>query len=113
MEIAVSITGIPIRFIYERWCHVAKNHDNPARYFHEVLETVEKSKAIKRRENYGKKKWMVAMYRKYQDSSGSSLHIGKTKILEKPVHANQGRPGLRGKAGPCEPYKASRGMKLS
>nr|VFJ47616.1 MAG: hypothetical protein BECKFM1743A_GA0114220_100497 [Candidatus Kentron sp. FM]VFJ52392.1 MAG: hypothetical protein BECKFM1743C_GA0114222_101088 [Candidatus Kentron sp. FM]VFK07710.1 MAG: hypothetical protein BECKFM1743B_GA0114221_100497 [Candidatus Kentron sp. FM] len=78
METAISITGVPIRLTYERWYHITENHDDLASYFHEVLETVEKPDVIvrgsggvhKAAKNYGRKKWMVVVYREISKSDG-------------------------------------------
>ncbi len=78
MEIAVSVNGVPIRLTYERWYHITENHDDLASYFHEVLETVEKPDVIvrgnsgscKAARNYGKKKWLVAVYREISKDDG-------------------------------------------
>nr|VFJ87152.1 MAG: hypothetical protein BECKH772A_GA0070896_1000237 [Candidatus Kentron sp. H]VFJ88790.1 MAG: hypothetical protein BECKH772B_GA0070898_1000233 [Candidatus Kentron sp. H]VFJ95043.1 MAG: hypothetical protein BECKH772C_GA0070978_1000184 [Candidatus Kentron sp. H] len=78
MEIAISVTGVPIRLTYERWYHITENHDDLASCFHEVLEAVEKpdvvvrgnSGSYKAARNYGKKKWMVAVYREISKTDG-------------------------------------------
>jgi len=78
METAVSITGVPIRLTYERWYHITENHEDLASYFHEVLETVEGPDVIvqgnggsyKAAKNYGRNKWMVAVYREISKSDG-------------------------------------------
>ncbi|MDQ7064166.1 MAG: hypothetical protein Q9P90_07955 [candidate division KSB1 bacterium] len=41
MEMALSISGTPIRLTYQRWCHITENHDELASYFYEVLNAVE------------------------------------------------------------------------
>jgi hypothetical protein len=54
------------------------NHDDLASHFHEILETVEKPDivargnkgSLKAAKNFGKKKWLVAVYREISKSDG-------------------------------------------
>jgi hypothetical protein len=78
MDIAISVNGVPIRFTYERWYHIAENHDDMAGYFHETLDTVENpniivrgnSGSVKAAKNFGKKKWLVVVYREISRNDG-------------------------------------------
>ena len=78
MEIAYSVIRVPIRLTYERWYHITENHDDLASHFHEILETVEKPDivvqenkgSLKPAKNFGKKKWLVAVYREISKSDG-------------------------------------------
>ncbi|MBF0233598.1 MAG: hypothetical protein HQK62_05985 [Desulfamplus sp.] len=78
MEIAYSINKVPIRLTYERWYHITENHDDVAGQFHEILETVEKpdfivrgnNRSLKAAKNFGKKKWLVAVYKEISKSDG-------------------------------------------
>ncbi len=78
MEIALSISGTPIRLTYERWYHITENHDDLASYFYEVLNAVENPdfilqgnkgtfKAIK---HLSRKKWLVVIYREISKKDG-------------------------------------------
>ena len=78
MDIAVSVNEVPIRLTYERWYHITENHDDLASYFHETLDTVENpdivvrgnSGSFKAAKNFGKKKWLVAVYREISKMDG-------------------------------------------
>ena len=78
MDIAFSINGVPIRLTYERWYHITENHDDLASYFHETLDTVENpdlivrgnSGSLKAAKSFGKKKWLVAVYREISRNDG-------------------------------------------
>ena len=73
-----SINGVPIRLTYERWYHIVENHDDLASYFYEVLDTIEKpnlvvrgnNKTLKAARNFGKRKWMVVVYRELSKDDG-------------------------------------------
>src|SRR3989304_10399954 len=78
MDIAYSVNGIPLRLTYERWYHIVENHDDLASYFYEVLDTIEKpnlvvrgnNKTLKAARNFGKRKWMVVVYRELSKDDG-------------------------------------------
>ena len=78
MEIAYSINGVPIRLTYERWYHIAENHDDLASHFYSVVETIEKPDLIvrgnkgtfKAAKNMGKKKWLVVIYKEVSKNDG-------------------------------------------
>ena len=40
MDSAISVNGVPIRLMAERWFHIVENHDEMAGYYDGVLETV-------------------------------------------------------------------------
>lgn len=71
MDIALSVNRVPIRLTYERWYHITENHDEMVSYFHEALETIENPDFVvrgnggsfKAGKNFGKNKWLVAVYR--------------------------------------------------
>ena len=78
MEIAYSINGVPVRLTYERWCHIVENHGEMASYYHDVLETVERpalvargnSGSLKAARSWGKRGWLVVIYREVSRSDG-------------------------------------------
>jgi hypothetical protein len=78
MEKAYSINGVPIRLTHERWYHITENHDEMAGYFHEVLETLEQpdfvvrgnAGTLKAAKNFGRKKWLVVIYKEVSRSDG-------------------------------------------
>ncbi len=78
METVYSVNNVPIRLTYERWYHINENHDDLAGYFYETLETVENPDFVvrgnkgsfKAAKNFGKKKWLVAVYREISRSDG-------------------------------------------
>ncbi|WP_446009409.1 hypothetical protein [Candidatus Electrothrix sp.] len=78
MDIAYSVKGVPIRLTYERWYHITENHDELASYFHETLNVVEKpdiiihgnNGSLKAAKNFGKKKWLVVVYREVSKNDG-------------------------------------------
>jgi hypothetical protein len=78
MDIGLSVNGVPIRLTYERWYHITENHDDMASYFHETLDAVENpdvvvrgnSGSFKAAKNFGKKKWLIAVYREISKSDG-------------------------------------------
>ena len=78
MEIAYSVNIIPIRLTYERWFHIIENHDEMASYYYEILETIEqpnlvikgKKGTLKAVRNYGKNRWLVAIYREVSKIDG-------------------------------------------
>jgi hypothetical protein len=78
MEIAYSVSGVPIRLSYERWYHITENHDDLASYFYDVLETIQKPDfvvrgnkgSLKATRNIGKKKWLVVIYKEVSKRDG-------------------------------------------
>jgi hypothetical protein len=78
MDIASSVNGVPIRLTYERWYHIVENHDEMASYYHDVLETVEEPElvvrgnagALKAGRSFGKRKWLVVVYREVSRNDG-------------------------------------------
>jgi hypothetical protein len=78
MDVAHSVNGVPIRLSYERWYHIVENHDDLARTFHEVLDTIEKPEHIVRGSHgvlkavrsMGRKKWLVVVYRETSRRDG-------------------------------------------
>jgi len=78
MDIAYSINGVPVRLTFERWCHIVENHDEMASYFHDVLETIERPElvargnrgSLKAARSWGKRKWLVVIYRELSKSDG-------------------------------------------
>ena len=78
MDIAYSINGVPVRLTFERWCHIVENHDEMASYFHDVLETIERPElvargnrgSLKAARSWGKRKWLVVIYRELSRSDG-------------------------------------------
>jgi hypothetical protein len=81
MDIAYSVNRVPIRLTHERWYHIAENHDEMAGYFYEVLETIEQPNVIvrgnqgilKAAKNYGKNRWLIAVYREIAKKDGFVL----------------------------------------
>jgi hypothetical protein len=78
LDVAYSVSGVPIRLTYERWYHIIENHDELASYFHEVLDTIEKPDAVARGNagslkafrNMGRKRWMVVIYKELTKQDG-------------------------------------------
>lgn len=78
MNIAYSVKDVPIRLSYERWFHIAENHDDLSSYYFDVLETVEKPDfivrggkgSLKAVRNMGKNKWLVVIYREVSKKDG-------------------------------------------
>ena len=78
MEITYSVNEVPIRLTYERWYHIIENHDDLAGHFHEILETIEMPELIirgnngslKAAKNFGKNKWLVAVYKELSKKDG-------------------------------------------
>jgi hypothetical protein len=78
MDVAHSVSGVPIRLTYERWYHIVENHDDLASMFHEVLDIVQKPDfiargshgALKAIRSMGKERWMVVVYRELSRRDG-------------------------------------------
>jgi hypothetical protein len=78
METVYSVNGVSIRLTYERWYHIIENHDDLASHFFDVLETIEKPEfvirgnegTLKAMKNFGKRKWLVAIYKEVSKKDG-------------------------------------------
>ncbi len=78
MDIAKSISGVPIRLSYERWYHIVENHDELASYYFDVLETIEGPEIVvrgnrgtlKAARSLGRRRWMVVIYREVSKDDG-------------------------------------------
>jgi len=44
--VALSVNGIPVRLTFERWNHIAENHNDMAGFYYDVLETISGPKWI-------------------------------------------------------------------
>ena len=93
MDMANSVSGVPIRLSYERWFHIVENHDDLASYFHEVLDTVERPDcivrgnrgALKAARNLGRKKWLVVVYRELYCFRSKPGQNAKVKHADVPI----------------------------
>jgi len=73
-----SVNNIPIRLTPERWFHIVENHDELAGYFFDILETIEhpdliirgNNGTLKASKNFGKKKWLIVIYREVSKKDG-------------------------------------------
>lgn len=81
MKIVKSKNQVPLRFPYERWTHIIKNHPKLINYFHEILATIENPKAI-HQGNQGellaikeieKEKFLVVAYKEIDSYDGFIL----------------------------------------
>ena len=68
-----SVNGVPIRLTPERWFHIVENHDDLAGYFFSILEVIEYpdfNGTLKASKNFGKKKWLIVIYREVSKQDG-------------------------------------------
>ena len=78
MDMAYSVNRVSIRLTYERWYHIVENHDELAGCFHDVLETIEVPELVVRGNRgtlkaaraFGKRQWLVVVYRESSKSDG-------------------------------------------
>ncbi|PIQ94174.1 MAG: hypothetical protein COY75_03800 [Nitrospirae bacterium CG_4_10_14_0_8_um_filter_41_23] len=78
MDIAYSKNDVSVRLSYERWYHITENHDDMASYYYDVLETIENPDLVirgnkgtlKATKNFGKDRWLVAVYREVSKKDG-------------------------------------------
>ncbi len=78
MDIALSVTGVPIRLTEERWSHIVMTHDYMSEYHEDVLRTIDQPDLILRGSygsltavrGYGQNRYLAVVYRELSDDDG-------------------------------------------
>ena len=78
MDIAVSVSGVPIRLTPERWMHIVEARDELAGRAHEILATIEEPDWVTRGyggalvawKGYGRKGTLAVVYKELNKRDG-------------------------------------------
>jgi hypothetical protein len=89
MQIALSVRGVPIRLTDERWRHIVNAHDEMAGYYDDCLHAIEEpdwvlagsSGSLKAIRAYGRKRFLVVLYRELSRHDGFVITAYFTRSL--------------------------------
>lgn len=78
MDIAYSISNVPVRLTHERWFHIVESHDELAGYYDDVLVVVEDPEFVLRGygssliavRGYGRGRYLNVIYKELSAGDG-------------------------------------------